>query len=247
MLGKNTKLPYENIENGSILKINDIFATFQGEGPYVGRYSIFVRLSGCNLSCEFCDTEFESYYKESIDNLIKKIYQLHERNKMTCIMEATQYKENNNENNYLNMNNQSLPLIVITGGEPFRQNIVPFCNLLVNNNFEVQIETNGTMFQNINKNVKLVCSPKSSNGKYHQIRKDILEMCIAIKFLVSCNISGYRDLPDITNYKNIPIYIQPIDELDEEKNLANMKLAMNLTVKYNGVLSVQMHKILSIK
>ena len=43
-----------------MLRVNDIFYTIQGEGYHAGTPSIFVRLEGCNLTCNFCDTEFNS-------------------------------------------------------------------------------------------------------------------------------------------------------------------------------------------
>ena len=42
-------------------RINDIFYSLQGEGRNTGRAAIFVRFSGCNLKCPFCDTQFASY------------------------------------------------------------------------------------------------------------------------------------------------------------------------------------------
>lgn len=38
------------------LKLSEVFTSFQGEGPYTGRYALFVRFAGCNLACSFCDT-----------------------------------------------------------------------------------------------------------------------------------------------------------------------------------------------
>lgn len=44
----------------STIKVNEIFQSIQGEGPNTGRLTTFVRLSGCNLSCDFCDTKYAS-------------------------------------------------------------------------------------------------------------------------------------------------------------------------------------------
>ena len=55
------------------LKVNEIFYSLQGEGARVGEPSIFIRLSKCNLSCIFCDTEFESQIEMSIDEIKKEI------------------------------------------------------------------------------------------------------------------------------------------------------------------------------
>ena len=52
MFGKN---PIKGLVkgDGSVLAINEIFSTFQGEGPFIGYPAVFIRLSGCNLACEF--------------------------------------------------------------------------------------------------------------------------------------------------------------------------------------------------
>jgi 7-carboxy-7-deazaguanine synthase len=56
--GKNPVRKQELTEDGS-LDVVDIFPTIQGEGPNAGRPAVFVRLWGCNLTCSFCDTDFE--------------------------------------------------------------------------------------------------------------------------------------------------------------------------------------------
>jgi organic radical activating enzyme len=41
-------------------KIKEIFTSIQGEGPYIGVKQLFVRFCGCNLMCEYCDTNYDS-------------------------------------------------------------------------------------------------------------------------------------------------------------------------------------------
>jgi 7-carboxy-7-deazaguanine synthase len=57
------------------LRINEIFYSIQGEGARAGEPSVFVRLSGCDLACGFCDTEFESGKAMSLDELRDRILQ----------------------------------------------------------------------------------------------------------------------------------------------------------------------------
>ena len=204
--------------DGNNLKVTSIFDTIQGEGPYSGCPATFVRLSGCNLSCDFCDTEFESYNLLSVNEITKQI------------------SSNNNQ------------LVVITGGEPFRQNIHPLCNKLLGEGLKIQIESNGTVYRDIPKEVGIVCSPKLSNGIYHLISEPILKQAIAIKFLVSTNIKGYDKVHDLGQKKyNIPVYIQPIDQFNKQQNQDNMNYAINIAKKTNSILSLQLHKILRIR
>jgi 7-carboxy-7-deazaguanine synthase len=206
MFGNNPKLPFEK-GDGACLKVHSIFETIQGEGPYTGYQAIFIRLSGCNLACEFCDTEFDSHSVLEIHDILKKVKSF----------------------------GQISPLIVITGGEPLRQNISSLCELLIINNFKIQIETNGTLYIDIPKEVELVCSPKPSNNKYNMIRHDILKQTIAIKFLISSHIESYSNISDV-GQKEYNIII----------NQNNLILAQKLAKKRNAILSLQIHKILNI-
>ena len=214
MFGKNNISPIITKTQKEIAVVK-IFRTLQGEGPYVGRAAIFLRLGGCNLQCSFCDTEFDNYTLLSNKEIVKKIKQL-----------------SNNIN-----------LIVITGGEPLRQDIKPLCKLLIEENFEIQIETNGTIFRKLPKQVKVICSPKIYKKKYH-ITKELIEYIDAFKFLVA-STGLYQEIPNIETNK--PIYIQPIDEYNEEKNQKNLAYALKIALKHNYILSLQTHKILNIE
>jgi 7-carboxy-7-deazaguanine synthase len=228
MFGKNLKLKPDH-KDSNILKVTNIFATFQGEGPYTGYPSIFIRLSGCNLACSFCDTEFDEYEELSVDEII---HIGNEKFQESCKTEAS-----------------TKPLIVITGGEPMRQNISILCKKLLDRGHIIQIESNGTIISpDLPSEVKIVCSPKVSNGKYHRIRDDILERAIAIKFIVSEDNPEYSDIFDVGQKDfNLPVYIQPMDEYDPEKNEKNLALAMKLAMKHGGILSLQIHKMIGIE
>lgn len=218
MFGKNKILKAE-IHDGSKLDVQEIFATFQGEGPYVGYPSVFIRLGGCNLACNFCDTEFDSFQNITVAEIL------------TRVLELAQNQQK---------------LIVITGGEPFRQPIEKLCQELIARNFLVQIETNGTLYREIPRTVKIICSPKITNGKYHAIRSDLLARIDAFKFIISAHDENYFDIADLTQGHDIPIYLQPMDEYDAQKNQENMVRVLELAQKYNARISLQLHKILKI-
>lgn len=95
-------------------RINDIFYSLQGEGRNVGRAAIFVRFSGCNLRCSFCDTDFASYELLSDDDIVRRLsaYPSH--------------------------------FVVLTGGEPTLQVDSVLIDMLHAHGYEVAMETNGT-------------------------------------------------------------------------------------------------------
>lgn len=212
--------------DGSNLEVQEIFATIQGEGPYVGHPAIFIRLGGCNLSCSFCDTEFEDFSSIPLENILNKVDEL----------------------SGLKNNDLISKLVVITGGEPLRQNIKPLCSNLISKNYAVQIETNGTLFQDMHEDVKIVCSPKNNGSGYKFIREDLLTKITAFKFIISASNQNYKNVDEVgqSNYK-IPVYVQPMDEYDENKNQENLQYTVKLSLTYGHLLCLQTHKISGIK
>jgi len=224
MFGKNpVRLPVKS--DGSVLQVQEIFPTFQGEGPYVGWPAVFIRLGGCNLTCKFCDTEFESFEDFSVIDLLDKVKNL---------------SQNKN-------GKQIRDLVVITGGEPLRQPIEMLCQKLLEQGYKVQIETNGTLFRALPKGVDIICSPKMSNGRYHVLRPDILEQITALKFIVSVDHGDYQNVAEVGQAEyDIPVYVQPMDELDSESNAKNLQHAVSLVDEYGYRLSLQTHKIVGV-
>lgn len=218
MFGKNPIRPPEK-GDGTSLKVQSIFLTIQGEGPYTGHPALFIRLGGCNLACSFCDTEFEEFTEKTVEEIVEQAKNLTRETKCS--------------------------LVVITGGEPFRQPIGLLCKELIAQKFKIQIESNGTLYQEIPDEVEVVCSPKIVNGKYHIIRNDVEKHIVAYKFLVSKSLNGYDNIPDWQFDKKV--FVQPIDEYDEIKNVENNKLAMEIATRTGYIFSVQIHKFVGIE
>jgi 7-carboxy-7-deazaguanine synthase len=215
MFGKNPiRKPVSG--NGDALEIVSIFATIQGEGPYAGWPAIFLRLGGCNLACSFCDTEFEDFRKMSLEEILSEVEKLHSYQK----------------------------LVVITGGEPFRQPIEKLCQKLIGLDFKVQIETNGTLYRKVPDEVDIICSPKSE----HVLRPDLLEKITAFKFIISASDPSYNHVPEV-GQSNIqtPVYIQPMDEYDAGKNARNLEYTRDLALEHGYRLSLQLHKIIGVE
>ena len=99
-------------------KINEIFNSLQGEGFYAGSNCTFVRLSGCNLRCAFCDTAHQQGREMSDEEIAQE-----------CLRYATKR-------------------VVLTGGEPTQYNLEPLVRLLHKDGFVVAMETNGTRNKN---------------------------------------------------------------------------------------------------
>lgn len=95
-------------------KINEIFYSLQGEGRNTGRPAVFVRFSGCNLMCDFCDTKHQEGQQYSDEEILAEIEKY----------PAT--------------------FVVFTGGEPTLQLDTALCKLLHRHGYEIAIETNGT-------------------------------------------------------------------------------------------------------
>lgn len=205
--------------DGTQLDVQGVFATLQGEGPYAGWPSVFVRLGGCNLACTFCDTEFESFQPVALPELLARIDGL--------LGPAR--------------------LVVITGGEPLRQNIIPLCEALLARGLKVQLETNGTLMRPLPEGVDIVCSPKNTGNGYAPVRADLLARAQALKFIVSAQRADYSDIADVGQGPDLPVYVQPMDEYDETRNAANLRHAVGIARRRGCRLSIQLHKIAGIE
>lgn len=212
--------------DGSTLFIQSIFQTLQGEGPNVGMPSVFVRLGGCNLACSFCDTEFEDFTEFTREEILRRVDSLSLNDKGKKVVQ----------------------LVVITGGEPLRQEIAPLCEELLEKGYTVQIETNGTLYRDLPDEVQIICSPKISGGKYLQVRPDLLPKIYSLKFIVSAGLDGYNDIADVgQTIHPVPVFVQPMDEYDSAKNQANRELAVQLALENGYRVSLQTHKLLEIE
>lgn len=112
-------------------KVNEIFYSLQGEGRWMGRPAVFVRMSGCNLKCPFCDTDFRGYSEMSADDILSR-----------CLEEGGECR-----------------FIVLTGGEPSLQVDEQLIATLHQAGYYLSMETNGT--HAIPEGIDWVtCSPK---------------------------------------------------------------------------------------
>jgi 7-carboxy-7-deazaguanine synthase len=124
------------------MKIAETFYSVQGEGSLTGVPSVFIRTSGCNLRCSWCDTPYTSWHPEgsvrSLEDLVRE-----------CATHPARH-------------------VVITGGEPMiAPGIVELTELLHNRGYHITIETAGTIFEPVHCDLMSI-SPKLSNSTPHE-------------------------------------------------------------------------------
>ena len=97
-------------------RVNEIFLSLQGEGFWTGTPMVFLRFSGCNLRCPFCDTDHSGYREMSAEEIVTEILQTGGDCRRVCV----------------------------TGGEPSLQLDEALVEALHHAGFQVHVETNGT-------------------------------------------------------------------------------------------------------
>ena len=215
--------------DGLELEIVDMFLTIQGEGPFSGQRAVFIRLAGCNLKCPGCDTD---YTKDRRHVGTEKL------------VHSLQYLTN------------APTLVVITGGEPFRQNITPLADALLNAGHKVQVETNGAFppSPNFPENVTIVCSPKTgsvnpklalrANCYKYVLHADSVDTTDGLPMQVlDHSVKGrvYR------TERLVPIYLQPTDSLNIAQNHRNTQAAVQSCLNFGHILQLQIHKLIGVE
>ena len=201
------------------LKINEIFKSIQGESTCMGLPCAFIRLTGCNLRCTYCDTEYSFY--EGKDMTLKQIID-------TIVPMKTK-------------------LVEITGGEPMLQeNVIPLMSKLINMNYTVLLETSGAIsLKNVPKEVKKIVDFKCpSSGMEDKNLWTILEELNKedeIKFVIGDKIDYQWTKKIVEKYqlnKKWTILLSPVFEKLSLEELSKWILSDNFNVR----LQLQMHK-----
>lgn len=205
------------------LKVNEIFYSIQGESSYAGRPCVFVRLTGCNLRCAYCDTQYA--YHEGREREIKDIIDL-----------VSSYK---------------CTLVEVTGGEPLIQKETPvLIKSLLEEGYEVLLETNGS--QDISRidpqcirivDIKCPASGEEARNDLENLRR--LTDKDEIKFVIGDRVD-YEFAKDILDFQGRGLLIgnlvhfSPLFEKMEPRLLAGWILEDCLNVR----LHMQLHKII---
>ncbi len=184
------------------MRIAEIFRSIQGEGFLTGTESVFVRASGCNLRCGFCDTRYASWEPEgedlSVEEILGRVFLLNRQH------------------------------VVTTGGEPMLfAELIPICQALRDRQMHITIETAGTLYLPVACDLMSI-SPKLSNSasspvdspKWHRrheqtrhapdvIRRLIAEHTYQLKFVI--------ERPD--DCAEVERYLEQLPEVDRTRVL----------------------------
>jgi 7-carboxy-7-deazaguanine synthase len=205
------------------LTVNEVFYSIQGESSFAGRPCVFIRLTGCNLRCSYCDTRYA--YEEGTEMELDSI--MDQVSSCRC------------------------PLVEITGGEPLIQEDTPqLIRRLLERNFRVLLETNGS--QNIqrvdDRCIKVVDMKCPSSGM--EARNDLenlnrLGSGDELKFVIGNRMDFEYAKGVLEEFRKYfptmtPVHFSPVFGELEPKLLAQWILEEHLEVR----LQLPLHKIL---
>ena len=211
------------------MRVNETFLSLQGEGYFTGTPTFFLRFSGCNLQCPFCDTQHQSFTEMSEEEIVQ---------------EACRHRTRH---------------IVITGGEPALQLTQSLVGKLHEAGFFIQVETNGTLplpdgIDWVTCSPKTASSVPSQGG---MSAPSILERAGVGPHELKVLYMGKNTDPESV-LKSLPplggdgggprLYLQPLDVGDEERNRIILRETIDYVMQHpKWSLSLQTHKLLGIK
>lgn len=220
------------------MKVVEIFKSIEGEGLRTGAPVTFIRLHGCNLRCEYCDTKYsygDSPYKEmTIDEIINTVKRL------------------------------GLIRVTLTGGEPLmNKEALLLVTTLVQEGFHVNVETNGSIslydyyvYRNSLKyrlasgslmftvDYKSISSGMNKHNNLNNFNYISMQENDVYKFVVGSS-EDLEDMKKVVEFFHLPekavIYVSPVFGQIEAKDIVKYVLENNLE---DVVIQVQLHKII---
>ncbi len=204
-----------------MLTVNEIFKSIQGESSHSGRPCIFIRLTGCNLRCTWCDTEYAFYEgkPKSVQDILDAIEPL------------------------------GIPLVEITGGEPLLQEeVYELMNALLAKDYQVLVETGGGVSvakvpERVIKILDVKCPGSGEAEKNLWENLDHLNLHDEVKFVLA-DRADYEWTKEILERHNIlrkvQVLFSPVYDRLDLKELAAWVLEDNLPVR----VQTQLHKVI---
>ena len=200
-------------------KVNEIFYSLQGEGFWTGTPMVFVRLSGCNLRCPFCDTNHSEFRLMTVEDIVKQVTALDPEN---C------------------------GHVCITGGEPLLQLGTDLIDALHRFYYSIHVETNGTKL--VPRGVDWVTlSPKEDVRYIGPAAKVVLDQAQEVKMgggggMPQERIERWAQFPAKWHF------LQPCDTGDPARNTKILKDTVAYIKSHTTWrLSLQTHKIIGVR
>lgn len=211
----------QNPERDSMLKITEIFHSLQGEALDAGRPTVFVRLTGCPLRCQYCDSEYAFYGGEwmHFDEIIQQIAQ------------------------------HQTPYVCVTGGEPLAQKrckalLKRLCDL----DYKVSLETSGALDisevdQRVSRVVDLKTPDSGEQDRNLWSNIDHLTDHDQVKFVI-CSRKDYEWAKDVVAKYDLAercaVYFSSSWQQQPPRELADWIIKDSLPVRFQ----LQLHKLL---
>ena len=204
-----------------MIKINEIYLSVQGESTHTGLPCIFIRLTGCNLRCSWCDTAYAFHEGKnmSIDEILQKVESF------------------------------GIHLVEITGGEPLMQdNVYTLMRRLIEKGYKVMLETGGSISlervpKDVIKIMDLKCPGSGEQEKNNLDNLKLLTPHDEVKFVI-LDRKDYEWSRDIIEKFKINetahILLSPVFDKLELKEMVKWILEDRLPVR----LQTQLHKII---
>ena len=206
------------------LTVCETFTSIQGESTHAGRLCFFIRLAGCNLACAYCDTAYAS--KPSDGNDIEAV----------DLLEMAK--------------SAGVKTVEITGGEPlFQKNTPPLCKMLLDNEFRVLVETNGSLPVSIlpHGTIRIIDCKTPSSGEASSMdfsNFDMIDENDEIKFVISDFADFEYSLGIIKKYsldsKTEKILFSPVSDRLSPRELAEWMIKSKAPARFQ----LQLHKII---
>jgi 7-carboxy-7-deazaguanine synthase len=213
--------PVATLPENERLKVNEIFYSIQGESTFAGRPCVLVRLTGCQMRCRWCDTEY-SFYEGTwmrLDDVITEVLAF------------------------------DCPLAEVTGGEPLLQpGVHPLMSGLCDRGLTVLLETGGGLDisgvdSRVRRIVDLKCPASGEAANNHWPNLDELRSTDEVKFVLA-DRGDYewarRAIREYRIDRRCTIHLSPVWDALEPAQLASWVLEDRLPAR----VSVQLHKAL---
>jgi 7-carboxy-7-deazaguanine synthase len=201
------------------MKVCEIFTSIQGESTYAGLPCTFVRLTGCNLRCLYCDTRYA--YDEGVEMTVEDIIR--------------------------RVGRAGLRLVEITGGEPLLQGETPLLvKGLLDSGYDVLIETNGSLsIKDVDERATIILDVKTpgsgESGRIDSNNFRYLKPSDEIKFVL-CGRDDYDWAKEFISDRNLwdkhAILFSPVAPMLEPSALAQWMTEDRLRARLN----IQIHK-----